>query len=144
MTIELTDAGGGIVPATMAEPEWLATDGPPWADDRGWRTGDHWRCTFVHDETGEEWTTDFWMGVGHGGKAPTAEAVMESVVADCAGVDDGEGNFLSFEEWAPDYGYDSDSRRAYAIYEACIEQAKAVRAWLGDDAYMHALWPTER
>lgn len=30
----------------------------------------------------------------------------------------------SFEDWCSEYGYDSDSRKAHATYEACIDNAR--------------------
>ena len=38
----------------------------------------------------------------------------------------------SFEEWAENFGYDSDSRNAEKIYLACLEIALKMRAALGD------------
>lgn len=37
----------------------------------------------------------------------------------------------SFEEWAADYGYDSDSRKAEAIYRACLDIGLKLQASLG-------------
>ena len=38
----------------------------------------------------------------------------------------------SFEDWASDYGYDPDSRKALAMYHACMATALKLRAGLGD------------
>lgn len=37
----------------------------------------------------------------------------------------------AFEEWADNYGYDTDSRKAEKIYEACRETARDLRRVLG-------------
>jgi len=37
-----------------------------------------------------------------------------------------------FEDWAADYGYDTDSRAAEATYQACLETALKLRASLGE------------
>lgn len=42
-------------------------------------------------------------------------------------------DFASFEEWADAVGYDSDSRKAEAIYRACLEMALKLRQGLGED-----------
>lgn len=39
----------------------------------------------------------------------------------------------SFESWAADYGYDSDSRTAKATYRTCLNTGLKMRAALGDD-----------
>lgn len=53
-------------------------------------------------------------------KPPTAYGVLASVAldADCP---------PTFEEWAREYGYDPDSRRARASYTACASHALALR-----------------
>lgn len=38
----------------------------------------------------------------------------------------------SFEDWAADFGYDFDSRKAEAIYRLCLTVALQLRAVLGD------------
>lgn len=48
---------------------------------------------------------------------PTADDVAESLELDAIALD------MPFEEWAADLGYDSDSRRALATYEACRKLA---------------------
>lgn len=51
-----------------------------------------------------------------------ASLVLDSSVLDSAG----------FEDWAAEFGYDTDSRSAEAIYRACLEHALALRAAIGD------------
>lgn len=48
----------------------------------------------------------------------------DSDVIDCA----------TFEAWADYYGYDTDSRKAEAIYRACLEIALKLRNGLGESA----------
>lgn len=38
-----------------------------------------------------------------------------------------------FDEWANEYGYDLDSRKAEQIYRLCVEQSLRLRALLGQD-----------
>ena len=42
-------------------------------------------------------------------------------------------NNSTFEEWAVDFSYDTDSRKAEAIYRACLEIALKLRNSLGED-----------
>lgn len=48
--------------------------------------------------------------------------VSEAGVLDCS----------SFEEWASDLGFDADSRKAEAIYRACLDIALKLRNGLGE------------
>jgi hypothetical protein len=59
---------------------------------------------------------------------PSLTDVLYSLCMD-ADVLDADG----FEGWADDYGYDADSRKAEAIYRACIDISLKFRAMLGDD-----------
>lgn len=40
--------------------------------------------------------------------------------------------YPTFEQWAAEFGYDADSRKAETIYRACLEIALKMRAALGD------------
>jgi hypothetical protein len=61
--------------------------------------------------------------------APELEEVLYSLVMDSSVLDAG-----TFEEWADDYGYDTDSRKAEATYRGCLENALTLRAMIGDEA----------
>lgn len=65
---------------------------------------------------------------------PKLADVLDCVASDCAGFD----NARSFEDWASEYGYDTDSRKAERTYSAVREQYMAMEAMLGRDA-LHAL-----
>lgn len=58
--------------------------------------------------------------------APSIGDVMQSLAMDSDVLD-----HAGFEDWARDYGYDTDSREAESIYRACIEIATKIRAGLG-------------
>ncbi len=50
-----------------------------------------------------------------------------------------EGDVLSasgFEEWADNFGYDTDSRKAEAIYKECLEHAIKLHAAVGATAFI--------
>lgn len=81
----------------------------------------------------------FSQGSGHT-EEPTAADVLDCLASDGASVE----NARSFDDWAVEYGYDTDSRRAFATYETCQRQARELREWLGDEATEALLWNTER
>lgn len=66
-----------------------------------------------------------------GGKPhmPSFADVLYSLSMDYSVIDAG-----GFEEWASEYGYETDSRKAEAIYRACLDIALKLRATLGDAA----------
>lgn len=59
---------------------------------------------------------------------PDSVEVVHSLVQDSDVLDAG-----GFESWASDFGYDADSRKAEAIYKACLDIALKLRAAIGDD-----------
>lgn len=42
-------------------------------------------------------------------------------------------DYAGFEDWAFNFGYDTDSRKAESIYRECLEIALKLRAAIGDD-----------
>lgn len=83
-----------------------------------------WEC-----ENGK--TARTMEGYSHitGGSAllPDVHDAIASLVLD-AGVLDAS----SFENWAAEYGYDTDSRKAKATYRACLDIALKLRAGIGE------------
>lgn len=72
---------------------------------------------------------------GHVGRAPGSKPlepntldVIYSLTSDSDVLDCG-----TFEEWASNLGYNTDSRKAEAIYRACLEIALKLRNALGDE-----------
>jgi hypothetical protein len=65
-----------------------------------------------------------------GGKplAPKPADVIYSLVMDSGVLDAG-----GFEQWASEFGYDADSRKAEKIYRDCIDIALKLRAAIGDE-----------
>jgi hypothetical protein len=59
--------------------------------------------------------------------APELHDVLHSLVLDASALDAG-----SFEEWAGDFGYETDSRTAEKIYQECIKHAIELRAMIGE------------
>jgi hypothetical protein len=58
---------------------------------------------------------------------PKAEDVLHSLLLDSDAIE-----HSSFENWAADFGYDEDSRKAEAIYRACLEIGLKLRNAFGD------------
>lgn len=98
----------------------------------------HWLCTLTRGA--ESMEVHFSMGSAHQGKEPEAAEVLDCLASDSAGLE----NNPSFEDWAEEYGYDADSRKAEKTYQACLEQAEKLKAFLGADAFEELLYHTER
>lgn len=58
---------------------------------------------------------------------PRLDDVLASLAMDASAID-----HPTFESWAREYGYDTDSRKAEAAYRACLEIALKMRAGLGE------------
>ncbi len=75
-----------------------------------------------------------WMGTntGHTYKGkPLPKPDMVDVIG-CLCLDAEVLNYDGFEGWASDMGMDADSRKAEAIYQACLKNALALRNLLGE------------
>lgn len=81
----------------------------------------------------------FSQGSGHV-KPPTLSEVLDCLASDASDVENANG----FEDWASDYGYDPDSRKAEKVYNQCVKARDGLRAFLGAAAYESLLWNTER
>lgn len=77
--------------------------------------GLHWRCTL--SQGGRRYTFDFWNSRAAGAAAPAAYDVLACLDWHCP--DD-------FESFCADFGYDTDSRKAHATWEACVKGTKAL------------------
>jgi len=99
---------------------------------------DHWDAVLAMG--GESMHTYFSMGSGHNGKAPEAADVLDCLASDASGIE----NAQPFEDWAGEYGYNEDSRKAEKIYYTCITQSKVLKSFLGNELYNELLWDTER
>jgi hypothetical protein len=74
-------------------------------------TADHWLCTIRMGR--RRLTVPFSQGMGHNGAEPIVADVMGCLAGDALFIAD------TFEEWASDPGYATDSRRAEQTYQAC-------------------------
>lgn len=98
---------------------------PDWGEHYLWQVT--LRRTEETDDWGNEWRihTEFHTGTEFG--EPTVVDVMSCVISDALSFD----NNPTFEDFAAEFGYDSDSRRAEGIYNACREMSVQVHNFLG-------------
>lgn len=85
---------------------------------------DVWECSFVCE--GREERFEFKMAEALKGAEPESPEVLECLISDAQAAEE------EFEEFCHSFGYDSDSRKAEAIWRACRENGERVRALLGD------------
>lgn len=87
----------------------------------------HWTITLRLGD--RKMSVPFTKGPGLGPEPPEAAEVLACLAMDARSIEDANG----FEDWAADFGYDSDSRRAEQIYTAAQRQTAELRAWAGPD-----------
>lgn len=97
----------------------------PWEKRDDWqRNANGYRLQLQYQ--GRVYSFNFWQGVGCK-EAPTATGCLECLLGDSSAVDE------DFNDWADNYGYEQDSRKAYAIFLACRRVGRNMRRLLGDD-----------
>lgn len=74
-------------------------------------------------------TVHFSQGYGIAGE-PTAHGVLECLASDSHALGQ------TFEEWAADFGFDADSRKAERTYMACLSTARKLEKFLGSERFM--------
>lgn len=111
----------------------------------------------------EEYTTYYSKGVGHGKRTqkaaksyeayyqrarradhiackPTLAEILDSLALDASDI----ANGYEFEEWAENLGYDTDSRQAERIYNACKDVFLGLVRLLGLEGVNDLINNTER
>jgi hypothetical protein len=98
----------------------------------------HWKCVLKCGR--RTMTVPFSQGPAIS-REPSVEDVLDCLASDAAGYE----NAQSFEDWASEYGYDTDSRKAEKTFKTVQKQANRLR-WLlyTDDAFQALLFDTER
>lgn len=91
--------------------------------ENGWDFN-KWSVTLEYQ--GREITVEFSTGMVI--PEPTVDDVLYSLLIDSIAEE-----FGSFEDWAVSVGYDTDSRKAEKIYNACLKNAELLNNLLGDD-----------
>ena len=102
-----------------------------------WNDANHYKCKLTRGR--KQMTVYFSQGYGISHE-PEAADVLNCLADDSAGV----SNARSFEEWAEEYGYDTDSRKAEKTYKVCVKQAARLLSFLGEGLYNKLLWKTRR
>ena len=98
----------------------------------------HWKITLRNQ--GRQLTTHYSMGPAHT-EEPTLEDVLDCLASDAAGIE----NSPRFDQWAGEYGYDPDSRKAERVYKVCQKQAEGLLRLLSSrETYDSLLFDTER
>lgn len=114
---------------------------PNTADDDWAKTARHWRCTLINRSTKRPRRLTIYFSQGRAHTAPpSTEDVLDCLASDAVGYE----NANSFEDWATDYGYDTDSRKAEKTYRMIGTQSGKLKRFLGDEAYETLLWECER
>jgi uncharacterized protein YodC (DUF2158 family) len=121
--IVTTDYGAGMghCPAYKASVKELGNQNSIMRDEAV-----RWEC-----EHGKKYKLLHSVGMElHSGKTilPELADVLHSLASDADVIDSG-----TFEEWAGNLGYDTDSRKAEGIYRACLDIALKLRNALGED-----------
>jgi hypothetical protein len=97
--------------------------------EQGHITLDKWEVCLYRGDV--KTTVDFYLGEGHKGREPELKEVIHSLIS---------GNYialrLTFEEFCCDYGYDTDSRKAFATWEDCERIAIKLRELFTADEIM--------
>ena len=91
---------------------------------------DDWACNEYQVEilyNGREIKTPFYTGSGWN-REPNVADVMEALFLDADAK-----NYETFESWAQDMGYDTDSRKAESIFNHCLETNRQLDYLLEDD-----------
>lgn len=104
--------------------------------NKEWKNANHYKVTLKYNVY--QLTTYFSQGYGID-RDPNTEDVLNALASDSSMVE----NAGSFEGWANELGYDTDSRKAEKIYKVCIKQAEKLKSFLGDDKYQELLYNTE-
>ena len=89
---------------------------------------DKWLVEFVRGD--EEWSFDFYMGLGHNGAKPSAYDVLACIQ---------KYEVDSFEEFCAEFGYDmydnnymGYNKRSWEIYRAVCDEYEEVQRMFGD------------
>ncbi len=100
----------------------------PYMEDGG-SNMNHYGMLLSITGQGPKRTFHSFFSVGSGWtRRPSILDLLECILSDALGYDSSG----SFEDWALDYGYDPDSRKALKIYETVGEQTRKLKEFLGD------------
>ena len=83
-------------------------------------------------ETGRIGRARSFGGVSSGNAItpPGIDDILASLALDAGAVD-----YADFDQWASEYGYEPDSRKAFRTYKACLDVGLKLRAGLGETIF---------
>lgn len=87
-----------------------------------WTDANHFKVKLTR--RGRQMTLYFSQGYAHSGE-PQADSILECLQMDVCALDQ------DFEDWAGDFGYDLDSRKAERTYKATRALAEKLQRFLG-------------
>jgi len=102
-----------------------------------YKDGSHYKCTFHwkpsrldgRPNAGETVRLSVPFSQGSAWREPPIAAdVMHCLLSDYV-------SDISFEDWAEDFGFDVDSRKALATFRLCQKQSRKLDAFLGADVF---------
>ena len=99
---------------------------------------DHWKVKIRKGK--QSMSLYFSKRFGHHGKEPQLDEVLDCLASDASSTE----NAMDFEDWASEFGYDVDSRKAEKSYKTIEQQKAKLLNLLGDEAYQQLLYETER
>jgi hypothetical protein len=85
----------------------------------------HWRVNIRRN--GESFDIEYSQGSAFQGATPNDTDVFNSLLLDTSEIDG-----TDFEEWCGNYGYDTDSRRAERMFNACKKTYENMRRLFSD------------
>ena len=113
----------------------LLVDRNPAMDDF---QGNHYKVTLKCGN--RQMTLYFSKGYALSGE-PTAAEVLDCLASDAVSIE----NAVTFADWAHEFGYDTDSRKAEKTYKLCLRQTKKLANLISDDdQYRKLLYNVER
>ena len=113
------------------EIDWTSTNEgriqSPW-DDKP-REVDHYKFFFKRGV--KKMSVNYYCGTACA--RPQADDVMDTLRSDFETVIDSNWETVKFEDWAPELGYDVDSRKAEKTYKAGLHQSNRLFRFLAND-----------
>ena len=89
------------------------------ADDKMQNYNNH-LVTIVNTENHKKTAFEFWGSI----MKPEIETEQELLFAFYCFLSDGEGSRYGFDDFCANFGYDTDSRKAYKTFKACEKSLK--------------------
>jgi hypothetical protein len=112
------EPGHGITLRILSGPKVIESDG---------RAERSWKLTLTRGDF--TMPVPFYQGMLHT-EPPTVADVLECVLSDAASYEQAGG---VFEDWAPDFGYDPDDKRARKVFDDVGKQTAELRHLFGED-----------